>query len=91
MALSYNLGYQEIISVHPTRRQIFAGKPYSTSENESYMNSGKIVAGGRVEKSKVLQEVLADLKRSLERAICIGINYVALLTWNIVDCILNWK
>ena len=46
MALSYNLGYQESISVHPTRRQIFAGKPYSTfpniwewvptSENESY-------------------------------------------------------
>ena len=27
MALSYNLGYQEIISVHRTRRQIFAGKP----------------------------------------------------------------
>ena len=26
MALSYNLAYQEIISVHPTRRQIFAGK-----------------------------------------------------------------
>ena len=33
MALSYNLGYQEIISVHPTRRQIFAGKPYSTFPN----------------------------------------------------------
>ena len=30
MALSYNLGYQESISVHPTRRQICAGKPYST-------------------------------------------------------------
>ena len=30
MALSYNLGYQESISVHPTRRQIFAGKPDST-------------------------------------------------------------
>ena len=28
MALSYNLAYQESISVHPTRRQIFAGKPY---------------------------------------------------------------
>ena len=27
------------------------------------MSSGKIVAGGRVEKSKVLQEVLADLKK----------------------------
>ena len=26
MALSYNLGYQESISVHPTRRQNFAGK-----------------------------------------------------------------
>ena len=26
MALSYNLVYQEFISVHPTRRQIFAGK-----------------------------------------------------------------
>ena len=33
MALSYNLAYQEIISVHPTRRQIFAGKPYSTFPN----------------------------------------------------------
>ena len=29
MALSYNLAYQESISVHPTRRQNFAGKPYS--------------------------------------------------------------
>ena len=41
MALSYNLGYQEIISVHPTRRLIFAGKPTplsGTSENESYMD-----------------------------------------------------
>ena len=28
MALSYNLAYQEIIFVHPTRRQIFVGKPY---------------------------------------------------------------
>ena len=33
MALSYNLGYQESISVHPTRRQIFAGNPYSTFPN----------------------------------------------------------
>ena len=33
MALSYNLGYQEIISVHHTRRQIFAGKPDSTFPN----------------------------------------------------------
>ena len=33
MALSYNLGYQESISVHPTRRPIFAGKPYSTFPN----------------------------------------------------------
>ena len=33
MALSYNLGYQEIISVHPTRRQIFAGKTDSTFWN----------------------------------------------------------
>ena len=40
MALSYNLGYQESISVHPTRRQNFAGKPYSNfpiSENDSYI------------------------------------------------------
>ena len=29
MALSYNLGYQESISVHPSRRQNFAGKVYS--------------------------------------------------------------
>ena len=33
MTLSYNLAYQEIILVHPTRRQIFAGKPYSTFWN----------------------------------------------------------
>ena len=31
--LAYNLGYQESISVHPTRRQIFAGKPYSIFPN----------------------------------------------------------
>ena len=31
--LSYNLAYQEIISVHPTRRQIFAGKTDSTFWN----------------------------------------------------------
>ena len=28
MTVSYNLAYQEIIFVHPTRRQIFVGKPY---------------------------------------------------------------
>ena len=33
MALSYNLAYQEIISVHPTRRQIFADKSDSTFWN----------------------------------------------------------
>ena len=33
MSLSYNLAYQELILVHPTRRQIFAGKPYSTFWN----------------------------------------------------------
>ena len=33
MALSYNLGYQESISVHPTRSQIFAGIPESTFPN----------------------------------------------------------
>ena len=33
MALSYNLGYQESISVHPTRRQNFAGKPYLNFPN----------------------------------------------------------
>ena len=33
MALSYNLGYQESLSVHPTRCQIFAGKPYWTFPN----------------------------------------------------------
>ena len=33
MALSFNLGYQESISVHPTRRQNFAGKPYSNFPN----------------------------------------------------------
>ena len=33
MALSYNLGYQEIISVHPTSGQIFAGNPDSTFPN----------------------------------------------------------
>ena len=33
MALSYNLGYRESISVHPTRRQNFAGKVYSNFPN----------------------------------------------------------
>ena len=33
MALSYNLGYQESSSVHPTRRQNFAGKVYSNFPN----------------------------------------------------------
>ena len=33
MALSYNLGYQESISVHPTRRHNFAGKVYSIFPN----------------------------------------------------------
>ena len=33
MALSYNLGYQESISVHPTRRQNFAGKVYLVFPN----------------------------------------------------------
>ena len=33
MALSFNLGYQESISVHPTRRQNFAGKVYSNFPN----------------------------------------------------------
>ena len=33
MTLSYNLAYQEIILVHPTRRQIFAGKSVSTFWN----------------------------------------------------------
>ena len=33
MGLSYNLGYQESISVHPTRRQNFAGKVYSIFPN----------------------------------------------------------
>ena len=33
MTLSYNLAYQEIILVHPTRRQIFSGKLNSTLWN----------------------------------------------------------
>ena len=33
MALSFNLGYQESISVHPTRRQNFAGKVYPNFPN----------------------------------------------------------
>ena len=33
MTLSYNLAYQEIISVHPTKRQIFAGKSDSAFWN----------------------------------------------------------
>ena len=40
MTLSYDLAYQEIILVHPTRRQIFAGKNHTllsgTSETQSY-------------------------------------------------------
>ena len=42
MALSYNFAYQEIISVHPTRRQIFAANHTllsGTSENESYISA----------------------------------------------------
>ena len=42
MALIYSLAYQEIISVHPTMRQIFAGKTDSTfwkSDNESYQRN----------------------------------------------------
>ena len=31
MTLSYNLAYQETILVHPTRHQIFAGKPCNAS------------------------------------------------------------
>ena len=42
MALSYNLGYQESISVHPTCRQIFAGKPYSTFPQHLRMTHIKI-------------------------------------------------
>ena len=33
MTLRYYLAYQEIILVHPTRRQFFAGQPYSTFWN----------------------------------------------------------
>ena len=39
MTLSYNLAYQEFILVHPTSRQIFAGKHTllsGTSESQSY-------------------------------------------------------
>ena len=38
------------------------------------MNSGKIVAGGRVEKLKVLQEVLADLKSETNALDTLDIN-----------------
>ena len=39
MALSYNLGYQESISVHPTRRRIFAGN--SRFSGISQLRAGK--------------------------------------------------
>ena len=39
MALSYNLGYQESISVHPTRRQNFAGNSRSTGISQ--LRAGK--------------------------------------------------
>ena len=46
MALSYNLGKQESISVHPTRRQNFAGKPYSNFPNTwEWLICDWIVAG----------------------------------------------
>ena len=45
-----------------------------------YMNSGKIVADGRdgTGKSKVLQEVLADLKRAM--------SFLALPVWGALSC-----
>ena len=33
MTLSYNLAYQETMLMHPTRREIFAGKTDSTFNN----------------------------------------------------------
>ena len=48
MALSYNLGYQESILVHPTRRPIFAGnhtRLSPTSENESYLHLSFFIPG----------------------------------------------
>ena len=46
MALSYNLGYQESISVHPTRRQNFLAnhtRISPTSENDSYTAGGSLL------------------------------------------------
>ena len=69
MALSYNLGYQEIISVHPTRRQIFAGKTDSTFLNIwQWVISGAVV--DRISKTVMThfstraQEMIAPLKRN---------------------------
>ena len=48
MALSYNLGYQESILAHPTRRQIFAGKTDSTFWNwewVTYLQGWQIYIG----------------------------------------------
>ena len=59
MTLSYNLAYQEIISLHPTRRQIFAGKPYSTFPNIwewLLRNSHLHVGPGENSKTKYIPE-----------------------------------
>ena len=59
MELSYNLGYQESISVHLTRRQIFAGKPYSTFPNIwewLLRNSHLHVGPGENSKTKYIPE-----------------------------------
>ena len=51
----------------------------------------KNITHSLTDSSTWIQEMLLHLKRSLERGTCIGIYYIALLTWNIVDWILNWK
>ena len=75
MTLSYNLAYQEIILVHPTRRQIFAGKPYwvwhtllfGTSETFSYTivhthhNFQSSLLGGQSNEAKISNVVLHSI------------------------------
>ena len=73
MALSYNLGYQESISVHPTRRQNFAGKPDSNFPNIwewlIYWNKWRFGRVSAIPHSQTLKDRATKLLRSWSRAL----------------------
>ena len=84
MALSYKLGYQEGISVHPTRRQIFAGKPYSTLWNiwewvicscSNYLEHILVVAIGGEFVPVVAKGEFSDAPGSIYRSILSSCRY----------------